>query len=161
MENRCSSQAMVSANIEGGVCGVPVDHADDISPFCSSLELLDTPYTCEEVSGSSSQPCNSIHTLEQQLNFHVVCIHPISKDPNNGFKLGRLSSSLCAKTTTQQATQHPQILAENERSQYQQLVIREIDRAGRRRLCCSQPARVEYLPALALPPLRAIAGRSC
>ncbi|CAM9490330.1 unnamed protein product [Ectocarpus fasciculatus] len=46
LENRCSSSGMSSDT--GGVCGVPVDHSDDISLFCSSLELLDTPYTCEE-----------------------------------------------------------------------------------------------------------------
>lgn len=69
---------MVSANIEGGVCGVPVDHSDNISPFCSSLELLDTPYTCEPVCGSSSLPRSSGVDWDNNFNmyyyFHaVVC----------------------------------------------------------------------------------------
>ncbi|CAM9416805.1 unnamed protein product, partial [Scytosiphon promiscuus] len=48
LENRCSSPELVSSDTVGGVCGVHTEHSDDISPFCSSLELLDTPYTCEE-----------------------------------------------------------------------------------------------------------------
>ena len=34
----------------GGVCGEPEVAEEDLSAFCSSLELLDSPYTCEEVS---------------------------------------------------------------------------------------------------------------
>lgn len=29
---------------------MPTDHEGDISAFCASLEMLNTPYTCEEVS---------------------------------------------------------------------------------------------------------------
>ncbi len=49
LEYRCSSPELVASGSIGGVCGVPVDHSEDISPFCSSLELLETPYTCEQV----------------------------------------------------------------------------------------------------------------
>ena len=33
----------------GGVCGELEVDQGDLSAFCSSLELLDSPYTCEEV----------------------------------------------------------------------------------------------------------------
>lgn len=50
---RCMSQTTTSspaADPEAiGVCGVVEYNDDDRSAFCSSLELLESPYTCEEV----------------------------------------------------------------------------------------------------------------
>lgn len=54
---RCASEASTSSTAaaaggvagEGGVCGEAEVDQEDFSAFCSSLELLDSPYTCEEV----------------------------------------------------------------------------------------------------------------
>lgn len=54
---RCASEASTSSTAaatggvagEGGVCGEAEVDQEDLSAFCSSLELLDSPYTCEEV----------------------------------------------------------------------------------------------------------------
>lgn len=52
---RCASEVSASSTATavagaGGVCGETEVDQEDLSAFCSSLQLLDSPYTCEEVS---------------------------------------------------------------------------------------------------------------
>ena len=52
---RCTSEESTSSTAtavagDGGVCGTAEVDQEDLSAFCSSLQLLDSPYTCEDVS---------------------------------------------------------------------------------------------------------------